>query len=152
MHGANRLASNSLAEATVHATIVARSLDGAKSRAIALPRPASAPRVADPAAVRPILSHAADIARNGQALRTAIGALAEMAASNGPATDPAGVALIIAVAALRRDHSLGAHYRTDFPSLPVARERLRFTLDDAFAAAAAFVPTVHARRTSACRA
>jgi len=152
LHGANRLASNSLAEAAVDAAIVAHSVDGAKSHAIAPPGPASAPPVADPAVVRPILSRAADVARDNETLSAAIGALAEIAASNGPAADPAAVGLIIAVAALRRDHSLGAHYRTDFPSAPSARERSRLTLDEAFAAAAAAVPPVRAKRASVCRA
>jgi L-aspartate oxidase len=58
-----------------------------------------------------------------------------MAASNWLVADPAAVALMIAVAALRREHSLGAHYRTDFPSAPAAPERSRLTLDDALAAA-----------------
>ena len=69
-----------------------------------------------------------------------------MAASNRPAADPAAVALMITVAALRREHSLGAHYRTDFPSAPAARIRSRLTLDEAFAAAAAFAPPVRIRR------
>ncbi len=41
--------------------------------------------------------------------------------------------------------SLGAHYRTDFPSAPAARIRSRLTLDEAFAAAA-FAPPVRIRR------
>ncbi|HTR12892.1 MAG TPA: L-aspartate oxidase [Roseiarcus sp.] len=152
LHGANRLASNSLAEAAVDAAIVARSVDGAKAHARAPAPHASAPPVGDPAAVRPILSRAAGVVRNGETLSATIGGLADMAASNGPAADSAAVALIIAVAALRRDHSLGAHYRSDFPSAPTARERFRLTLVDAFAAAAAFVPPVLARRTSIGRA
>jgi L-aspartate oxidase len=146
LHGANRLASNSLAEAAVDAAIVARSIDGAKSRALATPRLASPPHTADPAPIRPILSRAAGVARDGEALASAVGPLAEMAAANGPAADPAVVALTIAVAALRREHSLGAHYRTDFPSSPAVRVRSRLTLDQAFAAAAAFAPPVRFRR------
>ena len=42
---------------------------------------------------------------------------------------------MIAVAALRREHSLGAHCRIDFPSAPAPRERSRLTLADAFAEA-----------------
>ena len=53
---------------------------------------------------------------------------------------------MIAVAALRREHSLGAHYRTDFPSAPAAPERSRLTLDEAFAAAAAYAPPFRIRR------
>jgi L-aspartate oxidase len=146
LHGANRLASNSLAEAAVDAAIVARSIDGVKSRALAPPRPVRTPLAADPAAVRPILSRVAGVARDGETLSAAIGPLAQMAAANGPAADPAAVALMIAVAALRRDHSLGAHYRTDFPSAPAAPERSRLTLDEAFAAALAYAPPHRIRR------
>ena len=151
LHGGNRLASNSLAEAAVDAAIVARSVDGAKLRTLAPARPAPTPGAPDPAAARLVLSRAAGVARDGADLSAAVGALADMAGSNGHAADPAAVALMIAVAALRRQHSLGAHYRTDFPSPPKARERSRLTLDEAFSAAAA-VPPVLARRASGCRA
>ncbi len=90
--------------------------------------------------MRPILSQAAGVARDGATLSAAAAALADMAVSNGPAADPAAVGLMVAVAALRREHSLGAHYRTDFPSAPATRERSRLTLDDAFAQAAAISP------------
>jgi L-aspartate oxidase len=146
LHGANRLASNSLAEAAVDAAIVARSIDAANPRALARPRLAWALGTVDPAPIRPILSRAAGVARDSETLAAAMGPLAEMAAANGPAADPAAVALMIAVAAFRREHSLGAHYRTDFPSAPAARVRSRLTLDDAFAAAAPYAPPVRIRR------
>jgi L-aspartate oxidase len=105
-----------------------------------------APRAADPAPIRPILSHAAGVARDGETLAAAIGPLAEMAAANGSAADPAAVALMIVLAAFRREHSLGAHYRTDFPSAPAVRDRSRLRLDEAFATAAAYASPVCIRR------
>ncbi|HEY1888498.1 MAG TPA: L-aspartate oxidase [Roseiarcus sp.] len=146
LHGANRLASNSLAEAAVDAAIVARSIDAAKPHALSRQRPVWAPRAADPAPIRPILSHAAGVARDGETLAAAIGPLAEMAAANGSAADPAAVALMIVLAAFRREHSLGAHYRTDFPSAPAVRDRSRLRLDEAFATAAAYASPVCIRR------
>ena len=59
--------------------------------------------------------------RDGEALRAAVGPLAALARSAGPAADPAAVALMIVVAALRREHSLGAHCRLDFPSARPSR-------------------------------
>jgi L-aspartate oxidase len=69
-----------------------------------------------------------------------------MASSNQPTADPAAVALMIAVAAFRREHSLGAHYRTDFPLAPAVSVRSRLTLDEAFATAAAYASPVCIRR------
>jgi L-aspartate oxidase len=146
LHGANRLASNSLAEAAVDAAIVARSIDAAKSGTLARRRRVSDPGAADPAPVRPILSRAAGVPRHGETLAAAIAPLLEMAASNQPAADPAAVALMIAVAALRREHSLGAHYRTDFPLAPAAPVRSRLTLDETFAAAAPYAAPVYIPR------
>ena len=137
LHGANRLASNSLTEAAVFASIVARSIQGAPSRGPARLRAALAPPAPDPAQVRPILSQAAGIGRDGGTLREAAAALAALAASSGPASDPAAVALTIAVSALRRADSVGAHSRLDFPQCPADRRRIRLTLAEALSDAAA---------------
>ena len=99
-----------------------------------------------PGAVRPILSWAAGVIRDGEALTSAIGPLVALACSGSAAADPALVALMIAVAALRREHSLGAHCRADFPGRPAAPARSRLTLAEALADAEAIAPRPLARQ------
>jgi len=146
LHGANRLASNSLTEAAAFGAIVARSIEGARSSPPVRLRPQLAPPPADPAAIRPILSRAAGVMRDRETLSAAAATLAAMAASAGPAADPAAVAVMIVVAALRREHSVGAHSRLDFPHAPAEPRGSRLTLAKALAEAAALSPQAHARR------
>ncbi|MBV8201443.1 MAG: L-aspartate oxidase [Acidobacteria bacterium] len=132
MHGANRLASNSLLEAVVCAGWVADSVAGTSARRIRRPHAAPLPPHAAPDAVRPILSRAAGVLRNGAALAEATAELLSLAISGGPAAEPAAIGLMIAIAALRRCESRGAQYRTDFPHRDdtQASSRLLY-LDDA---------------------
>ncbi len=149
LHGANRLASNSLTEAVVFAGVVAESVAGASFARGAPPRAVKSPPAADPSAVRPILSAAAGVMREGEGLARAVAALAGLALGAGPSADPAAVALMIALAALQRRESRGAHCRTDF--LDKAREARRATLrlDSALAFAGDGAPTAPARRARA---
>ncbi|WP_119272783.1 L-aspartate oxidase [Taklimakanibacter deserti] len=135
LHGANRLASNSLTEAVVCAKQVAESLSGSPRTKIRRAKIADLPPLPDASAVRPIVSQSLGLMRDGPALRQAITELLPLAHSNSAAADPALVGLMIAVAALRREESRGGHYRTDFPLPAATARRATVRLDEAFAQA-----------------
>jgi len=137
LHGANRLASNSLLEAAASAAWVAEDIAGSSATASVRPRPttvagtlAPAP---DPSVVRPILSRGVGVMRDREGLSAAATALLPLASRRSAASEPATVGLMIAIAALRREESRGAHFRMDFPKRGVTARRSMLRLDEAFA-------------------
>jgi L-aspartate oxidase len=140
LHGANRLASNSLLEATVWGGWVAQNIAATTSTPRRQPMLPGGVTDSDPTLVRPILSRGAGVLRDGEGLRAAARALYPLAISQQAASDPAIVGLMIVIAALRRQESRGAHARTDFPqhASPVQRSTLR--LDDALQTARDDIP------------
>jgi L-aspartate oxidase len=145
LHGANRLASNSLLEAVVCGRKVAESVAATAVRRVKPRVPDSRLCPSDPAPVRKILSGAAGVLRDAEGLRQATTALYPSAAAalerdDGGAGDPALVGLMIVVAALRREESRGAHARTDFPETAREARRSVLRLDEALAAARETAP------------
>ncbi|HSD27478.1 MAG TPA: L-aspartate oxidase [Vicinamibacteria bacterium] len=145
VHGANRLASNSLLEALVFGTRVARSLvetlPHLKRPAGALALPSVAPSIgADPerasaaaqAGIRALMWEKAGLVRTGDGLGEALAGIEALAASIPPgaveARSVATVAQLLATAALARPESRGAHFRADHPQTdPAWRRRILLT-------------------------
>jgi L-aspartate oxidase len=131
LHGANRLASNSLLEAVVAAGFVAGSIAGCEPARLPTPRPMALPPAPDAGSLRTFVSDTLGVVRSGPGLEATIARLRPLAFRGGASADPALVALLIATAALRREESRGGHWRSDFP-LPSAgwARRLVQRVDD----------------------
>jgi L-aspartate oxidase len=114
VHGANRLASNSLLEGVVFGIRAGRAMReaGAVSGGAVAVREQVAGLSGDQvSAVQQIAWDKCGVVRSGDGLRQAIGELEGFAGAGGIEE----VALLIARCALAREESRGAHYRTDFP-------------------------------------
>jgi len=148
VHGANRLASNSLLEGLVFAARVAADI-----AALAPQRhmPVTTEEAGSPAPVtsarenelRALMSRHVGVIRDGRGLAAAIAAIGriERAATSPALRNMAIAALLVATAAWRRRESRGAHFRDDFPQPdPRQAHRVALTLTEARAIAEQAAP------------
>lgn len=141
VHGANRLASNSLLEAIVFAARIAADIGGLMPLPQAHGWPAartatvkSAPASKEVTNLRALMQAEVGVIRTGAGLARAMGELLriERAVKSAELRDMAVAALLIAAAAWLRTESRGGHFRLDFPeSDPRQAERSYLTLNDA---------------------
>jgi L-aspartate oxidase len=113
LHGANRLASNSLLEAAVCGAAAGRAMAGATAKRLSPLTEIAVPAPPDPEPVRDIMSAHLGVLRDAVGLRRAIAKLGPLA----PESDAAKLGLLIAEAALARPNSVGAHARQDESSI-----------------------------------
>jgi len=132
VHGANRLASNSLLEGLVFGARAAAAMRESPApgrfTCVAEPLPASGTRsgvAASEVEVREVMWRHVGLVRSGDGLREAVAQLSEWRAGTDVtarkdterhrAAVLTTVGLLIAQAALRREESRGGHFRADFP-------------------------------------
>ena len=126
VHGANRLASNSLLEAAVFGRRAGRA-------AAAFADPGTAPVACGPAPdlpdaalaeLRRALSREAGVERDAEGLGRALALIEALAKAHGEAPTLTAARLIVSGALARRE-SRGAHFRSDFPHLAARPQQTR---------------------------
>lgn len=138
VHGANRLASNSLLEALVYGTRVAESVRNAKrdDRApnIDEQQPVVPPAPEEPQAIRDlrnVMYANVGLVRNELGLREALARISGLERNfphpSNELRNLLVVGRLITQAALDRHESRGSHYRTDYPTMDEALAKRSFT-------------------------
>jgi len=138
VHGANRLASNSLLEALVYGTRVATDIANAATPSAARTLVAEPPAIAGGAGeaqatsdLRNVMYANVGLERTETGLREAMSRIAALDEAfphaGGELRNLLVVARLITEAALARNESRGSHYRTDFPETDEALARRSFS-------------------------
>jgi L-aspartate oxidase len=136
LHGANRLASNSLLEGLVFGDRVAGDVRGRLAQGPLRGAPPAPPRFASPApphVLRSAMSRDVALERNAEGLRSALDVIARLqTTSSEPALlNMTAAAKLVTAAALARQESRGGHWRSDYPKDEKIGARTFMTLADA---------------------
>jgi L-aspartate oxidase len=124
VHGANRLASNSLLEAAVFGTRAGEAASEAADPGTDALSAEPAPELPDAAlqTLRAAMSREAGVVRDASSLCEVLGLIDRLERQHGGAL-PLVAARLVVVSALRREESRGAHYRSDHPALAATAQR-----------------------------
>jgi len=137
LHGANRLASNSLLEGLVFGARVADDVRGTVAQAAGHGTPAAPERFASPSPphiLRDAMTRLVGLERDAAGLKDALHTIDQVERVSGgePALlNMTASARLVTAAALARTESRGGHYRSDFPETRAEAERTFLTLADA---------------------
>ena len=130
LHGANRLASNSLLEAAVFGERVASDLKNFVPSASHGERTQVAVDITEDEGkdeeIRDLMTAHLGVIRERSGMEKAIDCLRNLA----PRSDKALIALLIALSALKREESRGSHFRSDFPDKSEIAKRSFISLKD----------------------
>jgi L-aspartate oxidase len=137
LHGANRLASNSLLEALVFGARAAEDIEAnvkIQQGQGTPPAPQRFAATAPPHVLRDAMTRLVGVERNEAGLTEASTTIDQIERAGG--AEPAllnmtAAARLVTVAALERRESRGGHYRTDYPKTALAGQRRFMTLADA---------------------
>jgi len=153
LHGANRLASNSLLEGLVFGARAADDVRGQLAAGAMRGVPPAPERFASPApphVLRGAMSRDVALERNEEGLRNALGVIIRLETTS---TEPAllnmtAAAKLVTAAALARNESRGGHWRSDHPQSAGDATRTFMTLADAerIAANVEALPRIHLRK------
>jgi L-aspartate oxidase len=141
VHGANRLASNSLLEGLVFGARAGEVMRGERSArgSASFTKPDSVTHrgTVDIARLKRLMWEQAGVVRSGDGLRQALEEVRRMSVSalvpdraTGEARNLVECAELILMSGLAREESRGAHYRTDFPSHDDAHFKKHSTVQD----------------------